>query len=74
MLDDLGTSVDRTENKLGSAMKKMQKFIRDTEGGRDSLAQKPVLMFSSRAETKSGWCITILIIILCALLLAVVLL
>ncbi|GJJ15031.1 hypothetical protein Clacol_009305 [Clathrus columnatus] len=46
MLDDLEANVDKTDDKLGSAMKKMQKFIRDTE------------------ETKSGWCIGILIVIL----------
>lgn len=32
MLDDLGQRVDRTEGKLGGAMKRMQKFIRETEG------------------------------------------
>jgi hypothetical protein len=32
MLNDLEAGVDRTENKLGSAMKKMKKFIRETEG------------------------------------------
>ena len=32
MLHDLEGNVDRTESKLGDAMKKMQKFIRDTEG------------------------------------------
>lgn len=32
MLDHLDAGVDRTENKLGGAMKKMKKFIRDTEG------------------------------------------
>lgn len=55
MLGDLEQQVDRTDGRLGGAMKKMQKFIRDTE------------------ETKSGWCITILIVILVCLLLAVVL-
>ncbi|KAF8587206.1 hypothetical protein K439DRAFT_1338869 [Ramaria rubella] len=56
MLDDLEGNVDKTDTKLSGAMKKMQKFIRDTE------------------ETKSGWCIGILIVILCVLLLLVVLL
>ncbi|KAF8491118.1 t-SNARE [Gautieria morchelliformis] len=56
MLHDLEGNVDRTETKLGDAMKKMKKFIRDTE------------------ETKSGWCIGILIVILCILLVLVVLL
>ncbi|KZT34394.1 hypothetical protein SISSUDRAFT_1026629 [Sistotremastrum suecicum HHB10207 ss-3] len=55
MLDDLERNVDRTDSKLNTAMKKLQKFIRDTE------------------ETKSGWCIGILIVILCVLLLMVVL-
>lgn len=32
MLDDLEGNVDQTETKLSGAMKKMQKFIRDTEG------------------------------------------
>lgn len=32
MLHDLEGNVDRTDGKLSSAMKKMQKFIRDTEG------------------------------------------
>jgi hypothetical protein len=32
MLNDLEAGVDRTENKLGGAMKRMKKFIRDTEG------------------------------------------
>jgi len=55
LLDDVGQSVDRTDTKLGGAMKRMQKFIRETE------------------ETKSGWCITILIIILIILLVIVML-
>lgn len=55
MLDDLEANVDRTDSKLSNAMRRMRKFVRDTE------------------ETKSGWCITILIIVLVALLLAVIL-
>ncbi|KAI0739065.1 t-SNARE [Daedaleopsis nitida] len=55
MLDDLERGVDHSEAKLSTAMRKMRKFIRQTE------------------ETKSGWCIVILIIILMALLLAVIL-
>ncbi|KAI9459789.1 t-SNARE [Boletus coccyginus] len=54
MLDDLERNVDRSDSKLDSAMRKMKKFIRDTE------------------DTKSGWCITILIIVLVILLLAVI--
>ncbi|EPQ52214.1 hypothetical protein GLOTRDRAFT_80431 [Gloeophyllum trabeum ATCC 11539] len=55
MLSDLETGVDRTESKLGDAMKRMRKFIRETE------------------ETKSGWCVVILTIVLLCLLLAVIL-
>jgi len=55
MLDDIEQGVDHSGAKLENAMKRMRKFIRDTE------------------ETKSGWCIVILIVILLALLLAVIL-
>ncbi|KAL0960024.1 hypothetical protein HGRIS_011672 [Hohenbuehelia grisea] len=55
LLDDLEQNVDRSDNKLQDAMKRMRKFVRDTE------------------ETKSGWCIVILIIVLVILLLAVIL-
>ncbi|KAG1736099.1 t-SNARE [Suillus paluster] len=56
MLDDLEANVERTDSKLSNAMRRMKKFVRDTE------------------ETKSGWCITILVVVLLALLLAVILL
>jgi len=55
MLGDLEQNVDKSETKLNDAMRRMRKFVRQTE------------------ETKSGWCIIILIIILMALLLAVIL-
>ncbi|KAH8101171.1 t-SNARE [Cristinia sonorae] len=55
MLDDLEQGVDRSDAKLNTAMRKMKKFIRQTE------------------ETKSGWCIGILIVVLMLLLLAVIL-
>lgn len=55
MLEDIERGVDHSSAKLDSAMKRMRKFIRDTE------------------ETKSGWCIIILIVILLALLLAIIL-
>ena len=32
MLDDLDRNVDRTDSKLSDAMRKMRKFVRDTEG------------------------------------------
>lgn len=32
MLDDLGHRVDGTESKLGGAMHRMRRFIRETEG------------------------------------------
>jgi len=55
MLEDIEQGVDHSSAKLDGAMKRMRKFIRDTE------------------ETRSGWCILILVIILLALLLAVIL-
>ncbi|KZO95373.1 hypothetical protein CALVIDRAFT_168568 [Calocera viscosa TUFC12733] len=55
MLGDLEQGVDRTDTKLGGAMKTLRRFIRQQE------------------ETKSGYCIIFLIVILCVLLLAVVL-
>ncbi|KAH0835831.1 hypothetical protein J3R83DRAFT_9699 [Lanmaoa asiatica] len=55
MLDDIEQDVDHTDSKLDSAMRKMKKFIQDTE------------------DTKSGWCITILVIVLAILLVAVIL-
>jgi len=55
MLDDIERGVEHSNAKLDAAMKRMRKFLRDTE------------------ETKSGWCIVILIVILLALLLAVIL-
>ena len=74
LLDDLGQNVDRTDTKLGGAMKKMRKFIRETEGLPTYYRLiRPVFSVSSKLETKSGWCITILIIIL-IILLAIVML
>lgn len=32
MLDDVERNVDRTDSKLNSAMRKLRKFVRDTEG------------------------------------------
>ncbi|KAF9239794.1 t-SNARE [Melanogaster broomeanus] len=54
MLDDLEQNVDGADTKLRTAMRKLTKFIRQTE------------------ETKSGWCITILVIVLLTLLVAVI--
>jgi hypothetical protein len=71
MLDDLERNVDRTDSKLSGAMQRMKKFIRQTEGELQSLlSSRKLILFP---ETKSGWCIVILIIILMALLLAVIL-
>ena len=72
MLDDLERNVDRTDSKLSDAMRRMKKFIRQTEGWcLLSLVYNIVII--SITETKSGWCIVILIIVLMALLLAVIL-
>ena len=32
MLDDLDRGVDRTDTKLSDAMRRMRKFVRETEG------------------------------------------
>jgi len=32
MLEDLDRNVDRTDSKLSDAMRRMRKFVRDTEG------------------------------------------
>jgi len=32
MLEDLGQEVDHSDSKLSEAMRKMKKFVRDTEG------------------------------------------
>ena len=42
MLDDVGHRVDRTESKLGGAMHRMQRFIRETEGEFSSFMCLPV--------------------------------
>lgn len=55
MLGDLEEGVDRSDSKLKTSMRRMQKFIRDTE------------------DSKSGYCVVILIVILVILLVAVVL-
>lgn len=78
MLDDLEAGVDRTDNKLSDAMRRMKKFIRQTEGSSllPHLCLPSLLVLISgvfRAETKSGWCIIVLVIILLVLLMAVIL-
>jgi len=55
MLDDLEQNVDRSETKMSGAMRRMRKFLRDSE------------------DSKSNWCIIILVIVLMVLLLAVIL-
>lgn len=55
MLVDLEQNIDRSENKMSSAMRRMRKFLRDSE------------------DSKSNWCIMILVIVLMVLLLAVIL-
>lgn len=43
MLHDLESNVDQTDSKLNSALKKMQKFIRDTEGKYPLLLSKVIV-------------------------------
>lgn len=76
MLDDLERGVDRSDSKLQDAMKKMRKFVRDTEGStlrytHSLLSPTDIL---NCAEKKSGWCIGILVVILLILLMLVILL
>jgi hypothetical protein len=74
MLGDLEQNVDRADSKLASAMRRMKKFIRDTEGPFYPLASRSSLPpDGTHADTKSGWCIAILIVILLILLVAVIL-
>lgn len=74
MLGDLEQGVDQSDAKLSGAMRRMKKFIRQTEGSSPRLGSIMLsLNICIPAETKSGWCITILIVILMALLLAVIL-
>lgn len=54
MLEDLEQHVDGTDTKLNTSMRRLRRFVRETE------------------ETKSGWCITFLIIVLIILLIAVI--
>lgn len=55
LLDDLEQNLEHTETKLNKSLRRLQKFVRETE------------------ETKSGWCIGILVVILMVLLLMVIL-
>lgn len=73
MLDDLEVGVDRTDNKLSDAMRRMRKFIRQTEGNFMISVTVIVLMTYAPTETKSGWCVIILVVILLVLLMAVIL-
>ena len=78
MLDDLERNVEVTDSKLSNAMTKMKKFIRQTEGENPTslyptFVSSVFLILFCLVETKSGWCIIILIIVLMALLLAVIL-
>jgi hypothetical protein len=75
MLGDLEMGVDRTDSKLSEAMRRMRKFIRQTEGTPCHIValQWLIVFVFVTIETKSGWCIIILIIILMILLVAVIL-
>lgn len=74
MLDDIDRTVDKTDSKLNDAMRKMKKFIRQTEGtSLPSCPPSPSPLTPTSTDTKSGYCIIILIIVLMALLLAVIL-
>lgn len=73
MLDDLSTRVDSTDNKLRKASRKLNDFIRRNEGMfRCSMIITSYRFKAHFPETKSGWCICILIFVLIALLIAVI--
>ena len=72
MLDDLGRGVDQTDSKLSSAVRRMRNFVRETEG-QGLLPPVSRSGVEHQTESKSGWCIAILIAVLLILLLAVIL-
>jgi len=73
MLDDLDHGVDQTDSKLSDAMRRMRKFVRDTEGQFPSPSIWDLGVLNILTERRSGWCIAILIAVLLILLLAVIL-
>ena len=73
LLNDLGENVDRTGSRLRDSLKRIQKFVRQTEGKGRSLIEYTCITQMCNIETKSGWCIAILIVILLVLLLMVIL-
>lgn len=73
MLGDLEANVDQTDSKLSNAMRRLKKFVRDTEGKSRTVLTGGYNTLTFGTETKSGWCITILVAVLIALLLAVIL-
>ena len=74
MLSDLERGVDTTQNKLDSSLKRLRKFIRDNEGDHfAALVLFHSLIVAVWVETKSGWCIAILIVILLILFIMVIL-
>lgn len=72
MLSDVERGVDQADSKLNDAMTKMKKFIRETEGQYRLASRFHHAEADLQAETKSGWCIGILIFILLCLLVAVI--
>ena len=74
LLGDLEQNVDRVDSRMTKSLKRLQKFIRDTEGEQRTISDNTVFVeFNRLSETKSGWCIGILIVILMVLLLMVIL-
>lgn len=73
MLGDLEANVDQTDSKLSNAMQRMKKFVRDTEGESGTVLTGGYNILTFGTETKSGWCIIILVAVLIVLLLAVIL-
>jgi len=70
MLDDLNTRVDTTQSRLQKVSRTMKDFIAKNEG---EFGSSKDVCADTGADTKSSWCIAILIIILIILLVLVIL-
>lgn len=67
MIEDLSSHVDNTQSRLSKVTRTLNDFIRKNEG--ELRPAKPLLTL----DTRSSWCIAILIVILIILLILVVL-
>jgi hypothetical protein len=54
MLDDLDRGVDRTDSKLSDAMRKMRKFVRETEGQSSMLCLDVTVLNMNQRPSRDG--------------------